>query len=186
MLIGISGKRGSGKDLLGTILASEHGFVRYSFARALKQHVRDFMLLTEEQTDGGRKEMPTAYEKTDGWFYTPREIMIEVGQFYRQFDRNFWVRKVLRYAMDEQNACITDCRFVNEADAIRAAGGVVIRLERKPELNIYKGAIDDATETELDHYSFDYVLGADFNLTPADLQHFAKEIIADTNAKTMV
>ena len=129
--------------------------------------------------------MPTAYEKTDGWFWTPREIMIEVGQFYRQFDKNFWVRRVLRDALDEQDACITDVRFRNEADSIRRAGGIVVRLERKPELNVYKGTINDATETELDDYSFDYVLGADFNLTPADLQAFAKGVLSDNKTHTV-
>jgi hypothetical protein len=185
MLIGISGKRGSGKDLLGSILVGEHGFKRFSFAQSLKKHVRDFMNLTEEQTDGELKEKPTAYVRGDWSCWTPRELMIEVGQFYRKFDSNFWVRKVLPYALDERNACITDVRFNNEAEAIRSAGGLLVRLERKPELNIYKGELNDATETELDGYSFDYVLGSDFNITPADLQHFAKGVLSHTNAHAM-
>lgn len=187
MLIGISGKRGSGKDLLGSILVNEYGFKRFSFAAAMKKHVRDFMGLTEEQTDGDRKEKPTAYSR--GFvpygnslaydFWTPREIMIEVGQFYRKFDENFWVRKVLRYALDEKNACITDVRFRNEANAIRAAGGLVVRLERKPELNVYKGDIIDPSETDLDGYVFDYTLPADRNLKPEDLKTFAEGVLSD-------
>lgn len=184
MLIGISGKRGVGKDLLGTVLEGQFGFKKYSFAAAMKKHCRDFMSLTEEQTDGLLKEKSTGYIHTDGTggvygFWTPREIMIEVGQFYRRFDENFWIRRILKDALDEKDACITDVRFRNEANAIRAAGGFLVRLERKVELNVYQGEITDPSETDLDGFMFDYRLDASNNVNPADLIRFAEGVLGN-------
>ncbi len=50
------------------------------------------------------------------------------------FGDNFWVEQLdLTHAPDEI-ICITDCRFPNEADAIRAAGGFVLQVIGPPEV----------------------------------------------------
>lgn len=174
LLIGISGKRGSGKDLLGAILSSQEGFTRFKFASVLKRHCQQFFGLTEEQTDGALKEAVDPR-----WKKTPRQIMIEVGTFYRVFDENFWVDKILSQAVDCERACITDVRYRNEAERIRAVGGVIVRLERDPLLNIYKDTpvIDDKSETDLDSYEPDFLITEDRNRTAADLEKFAKGVL---------
>lgn len=58
------------------------------------------------------------------------------------------------------NWIITDCRFPNEADAIKREGGYVIRIKRpfvKP-VNYHQ------SEIALDDYNFDYVLNNDGEL----------------------
>lgn len=52
------------------------------------------------------------------------------------------------------NWIITDTRFENEAQAIKKAGGFIIRVER-PKINTIN---DHASETALDDWKFDYVL----------------------------
>ena len=188
LLVGISGKRGSGKDLLASLLVERHGYCRLSFAEELKRRVREDFGLTKEQTDGSKKEDNTQYIKSIippnagpedtvvAFMWTPRDIMIEYGQFFRKFDPNYWVNKVFKSAEGEK-LCVSDVRFKNEADYIKKLGGIVVRLERKPELNVYgPNQIDDVSETDLDSYDFDLVLDAEDNINKASLEAFADYI----------
>lgn len=187
MLVGISGKRGTGKDLLGAILQNKYGFQRLSFAGDVKHVCQALLRLTPEQTDGDMKEQPTEYVKTyvskdntwvPGTYYTPREIMIMVGQFYKRFDPLFWIRPVLKEAEEHDRAVITDVRFKNEYSAIKEQGGCLVRLERAAILNPYGAPLLDSSETELDNMGFDLCLPADKNRDMGDLEAFADTIIA--------
>lgn len=172
-LIGISGKRGTGKSLLGKILSEQFGFISLSFAKELKERVREDFGLREIETDGEAKE-----KILPEYGLSPREIMIKYGQFFRSIDPDYWVRRTLRRIKSDGDYCITDVRFRNEADAITKLGGVVVRLERLPKLNIYKGTIDDESENALDSYSFSSVLTAEHNRTPEDLFDYAAFLCA--------
>ena len=59
------------------------------------------------------------------------------------------------------NWIITDCRFPNEAVAIKKAGGIMIRINR-PGI---KPINDHPSEISLDGYEFDYVINNDGDLT---------------------
>ncbi len=193
-IIGISGKRGSGKDLLGTYL-SAYGYTRCPFAESLKKEVREHFGLTKRHTDGELKEMslqqfysetyssPLDLDPTVKHFYTPREIMIKYGQFFRQFDPLWWVKRTFEQAEGIDKIVITDVRFQNEAKYIKYSGGLLVRLNRKPELNSYGvRALDDLSETDLDGYSdFDLILSEEYNKYPTDLEDFAREIIQRIN-----
>jgi hypothetical protein len=192
LLLGISGKRGVGKTLLGTILAEEHGFQLFSFAEALKTHCKQAFGLTSEQTDGILKEAPTNIPRL--WvtgpqgsvpvsYWTPRDLMISVGQFYRGIDENFWVKRIMSDAKGSSLGAIHDVRFKNEAKTILDAGGFLVRLERDPELNVYKGTNTDSSETELDTWPFHFTIGADRNINRASLEVFAREILSDVQSK---
>lgn len=195
ILLGISGKKGTGKDLLASILAKKYGFINLPFAGALKEQVRKDFGFTTEHTDGSLKENETGFLKVvspsymggDNYYWTPREIMIAYGQFFRQFDKNWWVKRVFdkihevklfhRYGEDAR-ITISDVRFINEADYIKANGGIVIRLNRPQELNIYPIPSTDISETELDTYEkFDLELPAEHNRTPEELEAFADTIM---------
>lgn len=181
ILIGISGKRGTGKTLLASFLKQQYGFVDMPFAEELKTGVRCDFGLTKAHTDGALKELPLP----NG--FTPREIMIRYGQFFRQFDKNWWVNKVFHRINSipcfiSNNAIvrvtISDVRFKNEADYIKQQGGLLVRLNRPQELNIYKTQSNDLSETELDGYKdFDIELPEENNKTPEDLKEFANVIM---------
>jgi hypothetical protein len=185
ILIGISGKRGTGKDSLASILRNKYGFLNLPFAEELKSAVREEFRLTRDHTDGWLKETPLPTYPG----FTPREIMIRYGQFFRQFDKNWWVEKVfdkmqqiktLKSYGDEMRVSISDVRFINEAQYIKKQGGILVRLERKPELNIYKGVVDDISETDLDLYdNFDYTIDSDHNISLSDLEVAADMIVAN-------
>ncbi len=54
--------------------------------------------------------------------------------------------------MADQNWIFTDCRFPNEAQAIKDRGGVIIRIDRSG----VKPVNDHPSETALDNWDFDY------------------------------
>ncbi len=178
ILIGISGKKGVGKDLLASFLKQKYGFIPMSFAQELKAAVRRDFDFTEEHTDGMYKEFPQP--RFDD--VTPRDIMTAYGQFFRQFDSNWWVKSVFDkiagfISQDDLRIAITDVRFRNEADMIRERGGLVVRLNRPQSLNIYKTPSTDISETELDDYKdFAFELPEEQNLVPTDLSLFADKI----------
>jgi len=64
------------------------------------------------------------------------------------------------------NWIITDCRFPNEADAVKKHGGVVIRITRPGE---NKGDLHPS-ETSLDNYQFDYVIENDGSLDQLEVK----------------
>lgn len=184
ILIGISGKKGTGKDLLASFLKNKYQFVNLPFAAELKYAVREVYRLTTDHTDGYLKETPVT--ALNG--FTPREAMIDEGCLRRKYNPNFWVeavfdkiQKIKLFGRHDNDfrVCISDVRFKNEADRIKREGGYLVRLERKPELNIYKELSTDISETELDNYErFDFKLGADENIAPEDLEKFADDIMA--------
>lgn len=177
-ILGISGKRGTGKSLLAKCLV-EIGWRELSFASALKRRVREDFGLTIDQTDGILKEEPTEYQPFTVPL-TPRDIMIAYGQFFRSVDRDFWVKQAWRHI--EQipaniPVVIPDVRFLNEVSFLKAKGAMIVRLERDPKLSIYKGEINDPSECELDNYDgFDMIVPQEANQFPEDLSFLAKRI----------
>lgn len=175
-LIAISGKRGSGKDTLANALV-KRGYTKISFALVLKAHVRDFFGWTVMHTDGDLKEV------IDPEFnVTPRQVMIQVGQFYRAFDPLFWVKKAFDNLPADGRFVLSDLRFRNEANFLVSKGATIVRLNRRKDLNIYKGEINDVSETDLDNYEqFTHIVPEDLNLVLEDL-----EILADKLCTTSV
>ena len=77
------------------------------------------------------------------------------------------------------NWIITDCRFPNEAQAIKDRGGIIVRINRPLNDNIdkaLKGIISThPSETSLDNYSFNYTI--DNSGTIEELIQKVKEIL---------
>ena len=143
MLIGISGKKRSGKNTVGAMVVewlNEHGFdaAQVAFADQLKDEVA-------EATGVNRRMQEMDKER---W----RPILQWWGVEFRRhyFGQDYWVSKMTQklLAMDEDVAVVTDVRFRDEADFIRASGGFVVRVER--ETGLQDG---HSSETDLDGYS---------------------------------
>ena len=143
MLIGISGKKRTGKDTVGAMVVewlNEHGFdaAQVAFADQLKDEVA-------EATGVNRRMQEMDKER---W----RPILQWWGVEFRRhyFGQDYWVSKMTQklLAMDEDLAVVTDVRFRDEADFIRDSGGFVVRVER--ETGLQDG---HSSETDLDGYS---------------------------------
>jgi|688.fasta_scaffold420368_1 hypothetical protein len=126
----------------------------YNFADPLKQDICINILgLTKDQcygTDDQKNELVDCY--WDNKQLTAREVMQMVGtDMFRKMQNNVWSGATIRKIQKEQSpiAIIADCRFPNEVEAIKNAGGTVIKLTRNP----YNS--DHSSETALDPDKYD-------------------------------
>lgn len=172
ILLGISGKRESGKSLLASYLEHYHGFTRFSLADELKKQVmRDWNLLPS-QLWGKEKESPTQYKRENGYPLSGRDIMIREGVYRRSIDQLYYCKKFDPGIGDK--IVIDDIRFKNELDFFKNNyGAKFVRLNRSEEA-IGKRALDDLSETEMDSYTaWDWVLPQERNIDAKDLEGFA-------------
>jgi len=132
---------GSGKDTVGGMVCEVVKTKGYpvrlvSFATPLKAIVKTVYDFTEEQVNGAQKNIPDQrYRRPDGTYLTPREAMQKCGtEFARSCYPDTWSSFGARAARSLTDAGVsvvfTDCRFTNEAKAIRDAGGQVWRIRR--------------------------------------------------------
>lgn len=179
-IIGISGKRGTGKSLLAKNM-EQYGYHRVSLAGDLKQRCMIDFGLTQDQVKGCLKESPTQYKRTDGHYLTPRDIMIRMGVFYRSIDPLFWCKSLESYIFNAgfDKVVIDDIRFLNEIKFFKNYGAKFVRIERDEADNPYRAAMDDLSETELDTYKeWDGLLSSKYNKTPEDMESFAEYLSA--------
>jgi hypothetical protein len=129
-VIAFTGLAGSGKSTAAAHLCDVHGFERVRFAGPLKSMMAA-LGLTETEIDGDRKEMPCALLGGK----TPRLAMQTIGTEWGRdiIDPDLWIR-AWQAAVDHLPAAVPvvvdDCRFPNEASAVRAAGGTLVRIVR--------------------------------------------------------
>jgi hypothetical protein len=158
VIVGLVGKKSSGKDTAGAFLVDDHGFIRHSFADALKQSAAALFDVPVETWDE-LKNNEAAHVTLHGpgisnsgvvpWAaLTVREFLQRYGtEAHRDvFGGDFWV-KVARAAMlktlmqggdDPMHApsiVVTDVRFPEEAQTIRDLGGMIVRVVR-PEVEV--------------------------------------------------
>lgn len=126
----------------------------YNFADPLKQDIcMNILGLSKDQcygTDDQKNELVDCY--WDNKQLTAREVMQMVGtDMFRKMQHNVWSGATIRKIQKEKSpiAIIADCRFPNEVEAIKAAGGAVIKLTRNP----YNS--DHSSETALDPDKYD-------------------------------
>lgn len=129
VLIGVSGKMQHGKDAFAFALTQLFGFRRAAFADSLKAACGEIFGFSTEQMYGAEKETPDPY-----WNLTPRDVMQRFGTeaMRSTFGADIWVRSLMRTIEAQPLAfwVVPDVRFPNEAEAIKAAGGIVVRIER--------------------------------------------------------
>lgn len=118
MIIGISGKMGSGKDTAATHLVERYGYRRVALADKLKEVAYDlFGIAYDAKDDRGRA------------------IYQSLGEKMREIDPAVWINVVMRRIANAPlssgtNFVISDVRYPNEIDAIHNAGGRVLRVSR--------------------------------------------------------
>lgn len=135
-LIGIAGYARSGKDTLGHLLVDRHGFHRISFADALRDvlYATNPIVLPHLTRDNRVQDVVDVkgWERAKDEHPEIRRLLQALGtEGGRQaIDDDVWVDTAMRGVRPHGKYVFTDVRFPNEAQAIKDAGGVVIRLER--------------------------------------------------------
>lgn len=158
-IIAFAGRKQSGKSTCASFIANQFvgsiaGNVKiYNFADPLKLMCKDIFGLTYEQcygTDNQKNELVDCH--WEGKQLTAREVMQLVGtDMFRALQRNVWANATIRKIKTENFdlALIADCRFPNEVDVVKHAGGLVIKLTR----DLYHS--DHASEIALDNDVYD-------------------------------
>lgn len=158
MIIGISGKAGSGKDTAAAqIIKINNSFKYASFAGSLKRKVAyDFDLSKDDVFTNEGKERKTRYKDTNGWSLTVRDLLQQVGSFYRGINPDYWVERCFKEMHEDEDYVITDVRYPNEAMKIlESPGGVLIRVDVSPEVQALRVKNIDRnhlSETALDDF----------------------------------
>jgi hypothetical protein len=161
MIIGISGRAGSGKDLTAEYLKywlechpkyGKHTWQIKKFAYKLKQLCAIITGLTPE--DFENREVKETY--SDKWGMTFRELLQRVGTeaMRNVIHKDVWVKALFSEYSNDDHWIISDLRMPNEYEVIKALGGIVIRVYRGPQET---GKVH-ISETALDDYNFDIVI----------------------------
>lgn len=153
-IIGFGHKAQSGKDTAGQHLAMKYGFATVSFAHRLREAASLVTKIPLEEFYGDNK---LKFNKL--WQMTHREILQRFGTdaLRNHFDENVWVKAAMVNLTPLGSYVFTDVRFPNEAGAIKAAGGTVIRIDRK--CDDYTIDRNHPSETSLDEWNdWDYIV----------------------------
>lgn len=169
-VIGLIGRKRTGKDTLARRLVERHGFTRVAFADTLKALARavDPIIHTYPDSVGGAPYVVRLSEALDE---LGEDGVKDVYPEYRRFlerhgvasrellGAEVWCAAGVRRILAVRGPVIvTDVRFPNEAEAIRKRGGYLVRVERA-------GLPDDGdthpSEVALDGYPVNLVLHND-------------------------
>ncbi len=193
MIIGINGYAGSGKDTVGEIIRMQQPKENWEikkFAGKLKEVASIILGIPKtmfEDQEFKKKNLPQMWSD-HGLPMTVRDFLQRLGtDALRQgLHPNTWVNALM---MEYKEVCfagkdsegadlfsypnwvITDCRFPNEAIAIKNAGGIIIKVNR-PGVTAVNA---HPSEVELDHWHFDYVIENDEGIS--ELKHQVRDIL---------
>lgn len=171
MLIGVLGRKGSGKDTVSDYVVKKFNFEKMTLAEPLKNACKELFNFSDEQLYGDLKETIDPQ-----WEISPRKVLQWLGtdvirnrinELNPNIGNNFWVMllriKYLQKLSQNKiiNVIVSDVRFQNEIDMIHQLGGKVIKLTRpsinnadahESEKNIdnLKGDIDIINDSTLD------------------------------------
>ena len=130
MLIGITGKAGSGKDTVADFLVEKHGFTSVSFSDILKNGIKVLFDLSEEQLH----DTDTKEKKDPRWGFTPRQLMQWFGTdiLRNRVRQDFFIVHMDRFLSVNRgkNIVISDVRFENECRYIKQHYGSIINIIR--------------------------------------------------------
>jgi len=210
-IIGIMGFISAGKDTVADYLCNFEGFRRESFASSLKDAVSSVFGWDRVMLEGRTKEARLWRELPDTWWaerldmphLTPRWVLQYWGTevIRKGFNDNIWIASLenkLRASQD--NIVISDCRFPNEIEAIKAQGGKIVWVQRGALPEWYDVALATnqgnfnhmeiaypeihASEWSWVGADFDYVI--DNNGTIQDLCDQIKKLIIDQELGPLV
>jgi len=168
MIIGITGKKRSGKDTISDFLVEKYYFVKYGFADPIKDIARIIFGFTENQLFEKEKDIVD-----ENWGFKPRDFFQKFGTDYGQFifpkhfpeifkdkdERSLWIMVFKRWYLNKLKenpylkVVISDVRFNHEFECIKDLGGYVIKVKRD---NTIKD--NHISENELDNLEFDHKL----------------------------
>lgn len=146
MILGIVGRKRSGKDTFASVLA-EAGWARVAFADALKEELASLLGVDAAFVEGHKEQLRLA-------------LQLRGTEHWRARDPEHWLREAERRVnvllCAGRDVVMPDVRFLNEAHWVRSHGGLLVRTVRAGD----DGAVLDghASETEQNDIACDRTL----------------------------
>lgn len=181
MLIGLVGKKRSGKDTVYSYINEFVPAYRMAFADPLKESVcellgisREGLEILKEQTEIriGLNIEPKFNPEIQILNLNMREFLQRYGtEAHRNvFGTNFWVDAVLPddFYHEDYMCVVTDCRFDNEVNRIRYLGGKIVKVERP---SVVTTDIHASEAMELSDSVIDYKI-----INDGDLEHLKHKV----------
>lgn len=158
-IIGISGYAGAGKDEAALAL-KQIGYERRAFADPLREFLYVMNPIIETGTHYNLKLQQIvdmfgwAKLKEHPYKNNYRNLIQTVGTdcVRNILGEDTWAKASMNKLDADGSYVFSDCRFPNEADAIKSHGGYIVRINR-PGVT---PALNHTSETSLDDYVFDY------------------------------
>ena len=165
MLIGFSGKKGSGKSYFADYLVNNKLFIKLSFASPLKEITKILFNLSDEDVkDPIKKELINPKFNA-----SPRELMQWLGtdimreEFNKKFNYSgsIWIDsvkdKVKTLLDNNKDVVIDDVRFQNEVDMIHSLGGIVINLRNDLDNTLTNSTSNHSSENQKLTFNYEFV-----------------------------
>lgn len=165
MLIGFSGKKGSGKSYFSDYLVNNKLFIKLSFASPLKEITKILFNLSDEDVkDPIKKELINPKFNA-----SPRELMQWLGtdimreEFNKKFNYSgsIWIDsvkdKVKTLLDNNKDVVIDDVRFQNEVDMIHSLGGIVINLRNDLDNTLNNSTSTHSSENQKLTFNYEFV-----------------------------
>ena len=169
-IVAFAGRKQSGKTTCSECVVKYfngtiepfNGAKIYNFADPLKKDIcMNILGLTYEQCYGEDIDKNTVTEiEWEGKKLTAREVMQFVGtNVFRKMKNDVWAGATINKILLEKPklAVVADCRFPNEVEAIRNAGGIVIKLTRNPYNSTHESEVA-LDEINYSNSNFDLVI----------------------------
>lgn len=138
MIIGVGGKKQSGKDTVAGYIASQYGYEKRAFAGPIKQALE--VIFDWDSSVWETEEQKTRIDPR--WGISPRQASQHMGtewgqlslkeafpEFAKVSNRNLWVNRALHDYNRHMKIVFSDMRFVHEARAIKERGGYLILVK---------------------------------------------------------
>ena len=185
MLIGIIGKKRSGKDTISDYLVQNYNFNKYSFADPIREICQLMFNFSDDQLNTYLKDCID-----NRWNITPRDTLQILGT---EFARNmlheklpninvnkgeFWIKKFQIWYLEQLKInpnikiVVSDVRFLDEYKCITDLGGKFIKVTRNT--NILDEHISELELDNLDSNKINYI---DNNKSIEDLKSKIREVI---------
>lgn len=162
VIVGLMGKKRSGKDTFAARLVEYHGFTRLAFADALKNALIDTDPMLD--TIGFSSLRLSELVEIAGWERAKespevRRLLQNFGVAVRNHvGESSWVRAVHRQAVQIAGpVVVTDVRFPNEADWVLGQQGSLVRILRAGQVH----DDDHESETAVDDYEASITIRAE-------------------------
>jgi glyoxylate carboligase len=160
------GRMRSGKDTVASRLVKEHAYTRIAFADPLKAMAMALDPIVSADQIGVKRLRAVVesygWERAKDEFPEVRRVLQHMGQSQRALDLDYWVRLLLPKVDNADKwslpVVVTDVRYRNEAEALKARGFRMVRVIRPDSVTTDTPADRHESEVGLDRWTPDAMI----------------------------